>query len=443
MAVASYRKTRAARPCPRGRSGGGAGKDMNCGLMAARRTVHDIVCWKSTPWWYSIAPGAFWGRETRTIVDYSHDPLLVIASLAVALMAGFTGLTLTRGASALPAGRRQAVVAMSAFALGGGIWSMHFVAMLGLELPILFYYDPLITMISALIAILIVGLALLLMHFGRRTRPRIVMAGVLVGLGIPAMHYTGMSGMELCRPVYSVGGIATAVGLSVALAVAAFWMAYVRRDIRSIVFGTLGFGVAVFAVHFTAMAGTQFTIVEQAGAEGPRISNDTLAFGVTLAAFLISGAFLMTGATVAAPEDGQAGADMPAPDSAAGTATEVPQDVPAPATGDTRIPYERDGRIHFVEARMVAAIRAEGHYTVIYFGGERALSPWSMSEIERRLPGTGMIRTHRSYIVNPLHVSGFERKKDTGVVFFEGGAAITKAPVSRSRLSAVRALFGV
>lgn len=380
------------------------------------------------------------GGRARDIVAYSHDPLLVIASLAVALMAGFTGLTLTRGASALPAGRRQLVVAMSAFALGCGIWSMHFVAMLGLELPILFYYDALTTMISALIAILIVGLALLLMHFGRRTRPRIVMAGVLVGLGIPAMHYTGMSGMELCRPVYSMGGIAAAVGLSVALAVAAFWMAYVRRDTRSIVFGTLGFGVAVFAVHFTAMAGTQFTIVEQAGADGPRISNDTLAFGVTLAVFLISGAFLMTGATVAALKDGQTGADIPVP---AAAGPEAPESAPAPASGDARIPYEKDGRIHFVEARMVVAIRAEGHYTVIYFGAQRALSPWSMSEIERRLPGTGMIRTHRSYIVNPLHVSGFERKKDTGVVFFEGGGAIAKAPVSRSRLSAVRAMFGV
>ncbi|MFB9150372.1 MHYT domain-containing protein [Roseovarius ramblicola] len=377
------------------------------------------------------------GGRARNIVEYSHDPLLVIASLAVALMAGFTGLTLTRGASGLPAGRRQVVVAMSAFALGGGIWSMHFVAMLGLELPILFYYDALTTMISALIAILIVGVALLLMHFGRRTRSRIVMAGVLVGLGIPAMHYTGMSGMELCRPVYSASGVAAAVGLSVALAVAAFWMAYVRRDTRSIVFGTLGFGVAVFAVHFTAMAGTQFTIVQQAGADGPRIGNDTLAFGVTLAAFLISGAFLMTGATVAAHEDGHPGANTPVP----ATGTDVSESVPA--TGEVRIPYEKDGRIHFVEARMVAAIRAEGHYTVVYFGAQRALSPWSMSETERRLPDTGMIRTHRSYFVNPVHVSGFERKKDTGVVFFEGGGAIAKAPVSRSRLSEVRALFGV
>lgn len=122
------------------------------------------------------------------MLDYSHDGLLVLASLAVALMAGFTGLSLTRGISALSLGQRKLVVSLSAVALGGGIWSMHFVAMLGLRLPIQFYYDSLITLISALIAILIAGLALLMVHFGRRTRARVMLAGLIVGIGIPIMH---------------------------------------------------------------------------------------------------------------------------------------------------------------------------------------------------------------------------------------------------------------
>ena len=99
------------------------------------------------------------------MLNFSHDYRMVIASLAVALMAGFTGLSLTRGASKLPVGQRKLVVSMAAVALGGGIWSMHFVAMLGLQLPILFYYDALVTLILALLAILITGVALLLLTF--------------------------------------------------------------------------------------------------------------------------------------------------------------------------------------------------------------------------------------------------------------------------------------
>ena len=103
--------------------------------------------------------------------------------------------------------------------MGGGIWSMHFVAMLGLRLPILFYYDGLMTMISALIAILVVGVALLLLHFRPRTPMTLTAAGTIVGLGIVVMHYVGMLGMELCRPVFAPVGVVIALVAAVALSI--------------------------------------------------------------------------------------------------------------------------------------------------------------------------------------------------------------------------------
>ncbi|WP_249139122.1 MHYT domain-containing protein [Actibacterium sp. MT2.3-13A] len=377
------------------------------------------------------------------MLDYSHDYLLVAASLAIALMAGFTGLSLTRGASERPVPRRKMAVAMSAVALGGGIWSMHFVAMLGLTLPVLFYYDALITMISALLAILITGIALLIVHFGRRTRGRIVLAGAIVGVGIPVMHYVGMSGIQLCRPVYTLGGVALALTASMALSITAFLIAYGNRDARNIILGTLGFGLAVFAVHFIAMAGTGFVEVAAEGAPGPWISNEALAFGVTLAAFVISGAFLLTGVTFAVPgaEGNEAG---PAPGAQPRAATTAP--VPPPEAephAAFRLPYEKEGRTHFVAADEVAAIRAEGHYTLLYLGAEKLFCPWSISEAENRIPGDDFVRTHRSYLVNRRHVTSFERKKDTGICYFDGVESLSKVPVSRSRLAEVRDRLGL
>ncbi|MCC5970845.1 MAG: LytTR family transcriptional regulator DNA-binding domain-containing protein [Pararhodobacter sp.] len=365
------------------------------------------------------------------MLDYTHDWLLVVASLAVALMAGFTGLSLTRGASALPLGQRKLVVSMSAVALGGGIWSMHFVAMLGLQLPIQFYYDSLITLISALVAILIAGLALLVVHFGQRTRARVVLAGLIVGLGIPVMHYVGMSGMQICRPVYGFAGVVIALATSVTLSVAAFLIAYDKRAPRNIVLGTLGFGLAVFAVHFTAMAGTGFVLAEGALGTGPLISNGVLAFGVTLSVFVLSGAFLLTGVTFAphAP---------PAPVPVASFNAE-PEGRPSVST----IPYEKDGQTRFTTAGAVAAIRAEGHYTVLYVGAQKLFCPWSITEAEARVPQNDFVRTHRSYLVNRNHVSGFERKKDTGVCYFDSAPALGKVPVSRARLSEVRTVLGL
>ena len=74
------------------------------------------------------------------MLDYSHNSLFVLASLAIALIAGFSGLSLTQGASQMSAPVRKIVVSAASVILGSGIWSMHFVAMLGLELPVAYFH---------------------------------------------------------------------------------------------------------------------------------------------------------------------------------------------------------------------------------------------------------------------------------------------------------------
>ena len=367
------------------------------------------------------------------MLDYTHNGWLVAASLAVALMAGFTGLSLTHGASQLDRPKRKIIVALAAVVLGGGIWSMHFVAMLGLQLPILFYYDALITLASALIAILMVGLALLLLHFRARSLPVIVGAGTIVGLGIVVMHYVGMEGMQLCRPVYTAWDVALATLASVVLSVLAIWVAYDSRTHRNIVLGTACFGLAVFTMHFVATGLTGFTAADAGGGAGPLLSNQVLAMGVTVSAFLICGAFLLTGITFIEP-------------AAPAAAVPVPAAPPAPraAHGATAgVPYERDGKTVFAAPVRIAALRAEGHYTVLYVGAEKLFCPWSISEAEDRLGASGFLRVHRSYLVNPSHVSSFERHKDNGTCYFEGVAALPKVPVSRSRLNDIREALGL
>ena len=365
------------------------------------------------------------------LLDLTHNPWLVLASFAVALMAGFTGLSLTQGASRRPVAQRKLLVALAAVALGGGIWSMHFVAMLGMQLPILFYYDPLITLISALAAILVVGLALLVLHFRPRGLREIVIAGALVGTGIVLMHFIGMAGMRLCRPVNGAFDYVLALMAAIVLSIAAIWVAYDTRSKRSILIGTIGFAAAVVSVHFVAIALTGFTIGNDTGGAGPAMSKEILAMGVTVAAFVICGAFLLSGVSFIEPEAEETAADLalatPAPD-------------PDGAAG---IPYEKDGHTHFAARSQVAAIRAEGHYTVLYLGDEKLFCPWSISEAEKRLASAGMLRCHRSYLIAPAHVTRFERHKDTGTCYFEETGALTKVPVSRSRMAEVREALGL
>jgi NO-binding membrane sensor protein with MHYT domain len=378
------------------------------------------------------------------VLDFSHNPWLVAASLAVALMAGFTGLSLTRGANALPDARRKIVVALAAVVLGGGIWSMHFVAMLGLQLPILFFYDALITLISALVAILMVGLALLLLHF-RDRGPRVILgAGGIVGLGIVVMHYVGMAGMQLCQPVYGWGDVVISTVASVVLSILAIWVAYDARTQRNIVLGTVCFGLAVFSMHFVAILTTGFLPSEAATVAGPALDNQVLAMGVTLAVFLICGAFLLTGITFVGPQEARASAPSePAVMAPASEPQDLHEPAPQPVTATAGVPFEREGQTFFADPTQVAAIRAEGHYTVLYLGAEKLFCPWSITEAANRLEQAGFLRAHRSYLINPSHVSSFERKKDNGTLYFDAVEALSKVPVSRSRMGPLREALGL
>lgn len=116
--------------------------------------------------------------------DFSRDWRLVLASLTIAVMAEFKGLSLTWGVSRLGVTQGKAAVPMAAVALGGGIRSMHFVAMLGLQLPIFLFYDALTKPVSAWVAIRMTGLTLLIPHVRPRTARRMTLAGAMLGAGI-------------------------------------------------------------------------------------------------------------------------------------------------------------------------------------------------------------------------------------------------------------------
>src|SRR5262245_26261363 len=123
---------------------------------------------------------------------FSFDPMLVVASVLVAIMASFTGLRLAGDLSALPLPAKRIRIAEAACALGGGIWSMHFVGMLALRLPVSISYDALHTLSSVLVSILITGLGLAFVHLGEPSGHRAwrtVVSGTLIGLGIVTMHF--------------------------------------------------------------------------------------------------------------------------------------------------------------------------------------------------------------------------------------------------------------
>ncbi len=197
----------------------------------------------------------------------------------------------------LPETKRKAVVVMSAFVLGIGIWSMHFLAMLALRFSVPIHYDLLQTLSSGLIAVLVVGFALLLLHFWVRTETVMNTAGVALGVGIVSMHFVGMLGMRGVIPEFDKLAIVASLVVALVTGVAAVRISYGLRSRLNIVKGGFMFGLSVVVVHHTAMLGTQFGIDPDYTQSTFALDQDVLAIVVTVAAFVISGSFLLAAST--------------------------------------------------------------------------------------------------------------------------------------------------
>ncbi len=366
------------------------------------------------------------------MVVYTYNLWLVLASILIALMATFTGLSLTRGLSAVAIGPRQVRIVMAAIALGGGIWSMHFVAMLAMRFGIPVSYELILTIASALIAILLAGVALLIMHFAHRTRTAMATSGAILGIGIVVMHYVGLSAIQGCLPVYAPASIVAATLLAVALGITAIGIAYGRRTERNMLLASVVFGTAVAVVHFAAMLQTSFLPATLTDIASPRLDNAQIAVLVLLSVFVISGAFLLSGASFMIRQ--------PAPPLAPAPPMMAQRAAPEPTA--TRLPYERDNRTHLVPFDAVRAIHAEGHYTTAYLDSGPVFCPWSVTQAEERLP-PGFMRVHRSWIVNLAQVSAYERAKDHGYCMFQGTPGLTRVPVARTRTTSLRDALGL
>ncbi|MEL6236371.1 MAG: MHYT domain-containing protein [Pseudomonadota bacterium] len=363
----------------------------------------------------------------------SYNVFLLAGAAALAVISGFTGLSLANGLSRLPTARRKVAIARAATVLGGGIWSTHFVAMLALQLPVAVVYDPVYTLASALIAVLVTGAALLILHFLGRSPAHIAAAGCLMGMGVVVMHYVGMFGMRGCVPVYGFWGYVMSSLLAAGICMGALQLAYRRRTLRGLMVGGAVYGVAILAMHFSAMSQTGFVPLDTVEPTTRMVPNDVLAMLVLLAAFMICGAFLLTTVTLRA-------ASAPAmPDE-----TQAPEAPKAPpSAGPLRLPYEQDGKTFFAPIEEIVAIRAEGHYTRLHRVSGPVFCPQPITRLAEELPGCQFVRTHRSYLVNLSYVEGFERRKDQGVCLFAPGIDVDPVPVSRANVAATKAALGI
>ncbi|GIJ78886.1 MHYT domain-containing protein, NO-binding membrane sensor [Micromonospora phaseoli] len=190
-------------------------------------------------------------------------------SYALSVLGSILGLVCaTRIRAASSTGQKVWWGTLAAWAIGGtAIWTMHFMAMLGFAVSgSRIRYDVPITVASALLAVLAVGIGLAIVGTGRLSAVRIVAGGLFTGSGVAAMHYSGMAAMRLDGDLsYDNLRVGLSVLIAVVAATVALWLAVTVRRGLAILGSALVMGVAVNGMHFTGMSALSVHLHEERG----------------------------------------------------------------------------------------------------------------------------------------------------------------------------------
>jgi signal transduction histidine kinase/ActR/RegA family two-component response regulator len=217
-----------------------------------------------------------------------YHPILVAVSIAVAIFASYTGLSLADRVRSSHGAAAAGWTAGGALALGTGIWAVHFIGMLAFTLPIPVGYDLGITGLSLVLPVVVTGLAFWQLRHRVVSAPRLAVAALLMGLGIAGMHYTGMAAMRMEPGIdWDPPAFVASVVLAIAAAAGALWIAYRLRQHTpraSLIQAAAAvvMGLAIAGMHYTGMAAANFPAGSVCLAAAGGIGGMNLAILVTL-----------------------------------------------------------------------------------------------------------------------------------------------------------------
>jgi NO-binding membrane sensor protein with MHYT domain len=191
--------------------------------------------------------------------DFAMGHWLVVLAYLTSVVGCALGLACTLQARSTDNARTRLIwLGLAALSIGGvGIWVMHFIAMLGFSTPGLpVRYDILRTALSAILSVGAVFLGLLV--FGVRNRfawKRLLLGGLLTGLAVNVMHYTGMWAVQIKGTIgYDPTLVALSVVIAVVAATAALWFTVGLDKLLPRLAAGLVMGAAVSGMHYTGMA---------------------------------------------------------------------------------------------------------------------------------------------------------------------------------------------
>lgn len=229
-----------------------------------------------------------------------YDLRLVALSYMMAVFASYIALDLTGRLRDRNNTQASSLLWLlgGAIAMGAGIWSMHFIGMLSFTIPGLpLQYDIFWTGLSLLVAIFASGFALYLLKASLINIVHLVMGGLVLGIAIASMHYTGMAAMLITLNIrYLPGLFLLSIIIAIVASEAAIWLALksntviLRMRTRIKIASAIIMGLAICGMHYTGMAASIFTAcTSPVTANSQALDPTILSMAIAAVTFIILG----------------------------------------------------------------------------------------------------------------------------------------------------------
>jgi NO-binding membrane sensor protein with MHYT domain len=237
--------------------------------------------------------------------NFTYGLLTPLVAYSMSCMGAFLGLRCTARARSFQGAARARWLLLGGLSIAvTGIWLMHFIAMLGFTIPgeTITYSVP-VTILSLMVAVLIVCLGLLIVGFSPDGLRPLLLGGVITGMGVAAMHYLGMLAMRMPgRVSYNLVLVAVSLVIAIGAATASLWAARSLRGVGPTLIAALIMGVAVSGMHYTGMLAMHiFPAGSSAGMSMGTTGGATaesfllpLILGISVISFLLTGTIVLS-----------------------------------------------------------------------------------------------------------------------------------------------------
>ncbi len=205
------------------------------------------------------------------VVSGYHDPFLVFLSVLVASFAAYSSISVVERMEASETITARRLWQWTGALIGGlGIWAMHFTGMLAFVLPFEVSFSVGMTVVSILPAILGCGLTLYFVAKERVGMLDLQAGALSLAVGIGLMHYMGMDAMQMegvmrYDPLLFIVSILVAYVLAVITLFIRFLLSkyFPGNKYISQTVGAVLMGCTVSAMHYTAMAAASYYVTPE------------------------------------------------------------------------------------------------------------------------------------------------------------------------------------